>query len=361
MVFIECKSSLVINSKTFHWLTRCSSQLVVMTTTVPSMFSHGTPVIGQECSPLLHSVMASRMEYYDSQMLNRDCENAIQLYSKVAKDINGLVSLNAAAKLKKFLLTFGTDSVQADIMRDLQHAARLYDKAELAGRDYARKARNCAEENILVANGVLQGKQYYTPQDVLDAFEDMVDGLLEEYNQVITKHNDVVDRMSEISNKAGRAKVRAQREVREAEDGIVRHAPLAAPFVGAVECAQQFSNAADNVPAKAVLGFLGAIAGVVKGAITSVLIVPMAVNIADRAKYQKMTEEFEELVKELDNVENIISNHRELLTKINGPVKNLSQKYKKINGRKELRPAMLHRIVLESNNLITACDNYLQK
>ncbi|KAL9968506.1 hypothetical protein ACROYT_G020607 [Oculina patagonica] len=102
--------------------------------------------------------MASRIGYYDSQMLHRDCENAVH--------------------------------------RDLQHAARLYDKAELAGREYARKARNCAEENILVAKGVLQGKQYYTPQDVLDAFEDMVDGLLKEYDLVITKHNVVVDLMA---------------------------------------------------------------------------------------------------------------------------------------------------------------------
>ena len=294
-------------------------------------------------------------------MLNRDCENVIQLYSKVGNHIRSLASLNAAAKLKKFLQTFGANSDEAEIMRDLQNAACLYDKAELAGRDYARKARNCAEENILVANGVLQGKTYYQPEDIIDAFEDMVDGLLEEYGVVEQKYNVVVDRMALISNKAGKAKVRAQKGLKDAEDGIVRHAPVAAPFVGAVECAKLFSSAADNIPAKAVLGFVGAIAGTVKGAITSALLVPMTLNIADRVKYQEITEELEELVKELNTVEYIIKEHRELLTQINRPVKNLSQKYKSIKGRKELRPAMLDRIVKESKDLISACDNYLRK
>lgn len=294
-------------------------------------------------------------------MLNRDCENVIQLYSKVGNHIRSLASLNAAAKLKKFLQTFGANSDEAEIMRDLQNAACLYDKAELAGRHYARKARNCAEENILVANGVLQGKTYYQPEDIIDAFEDMVDGLLEEYGVVEQKYNVVVDRMALISNKAGKAKVRAQKGLKDAKDGIVRHAPVAAPFVGAVECAELFSSAADNIPAKAVLGFVGAIAGTVKGAITSALLVPMALNIADRVKYQEITKELEELVKELNTVEYIIKEHRELLTQINRPVKNLSQKYKSIKGRKELRPAMLDRIVKESKDLISACDNYLRK
>lgn len=227
--------------------------------------------------------MASR--YYDSETFNIDCENVVQLYSKVGKHIQSLGSLNASAKLNKFLMNFGACG-DGGIIRDLQNAACLYDKAELAGRNYARKARSCAEENILVANGVLQGKKYYRPEDILEAFEDMVDGLLQEYDEVTTKYNVVVDRMAQISYNAGRAKKRARKELTEAEDGIVRHAPVAAPFVGAVEVAKQFSSAVDNVPGKAVLGFIGAIAGTIKGAITSLLIVPMAVNIADRAKYQ---------------------------------------------------------------------------
>lgn len=87
----------------------------------------------------------------------------------------------------------------------------------------------------------------------------------------------------------------------------------------------------------------------------------MVLNIADSVKYQNMTKEFEELLKELDKVGYIIKEHRELLTQINGPVKNLSQKYRSIKGRKELRPTMLDRIVKESKDLITACDNYLRK
>lgn len=328
-----------------------------------SLVSLDTPVLQQlsEKIPLLLSIMASRIGYYDSQMLNTDCENAIQLYSKVGKHIQSLASLNAAAKLKKFLTTCHAESQGAEIVKDLQNAACLYDKAELAGRDYARKARSCAEENILVANGILLGKKYYRPEDILEAFEDMVDGLLEEYSVVITKHDVVVNLLMDISSKAGRAKVQAQKEATEAKKGIARHAPLAAPVVGAVEGAELFSSAVDNVAGKAVLGCVGAIAGTVKGAISSALILPMVLNIADSVKYQNMTKEFEELLKELDKVDYIIKEHRELLTQINGPVKNLSQKYRSIKSRKELRPTMLDRIVKESKDLITACDNYLRK
>ena len=294
-------------------------------------------------------------------MLYTDCENAIQLYSKVGKHIQRLSSLNAAAKLKKFLLTTCAESQGAEILKELQNAACLYDKAELAGRDYATKARSCAEENILVANGILQGKKYYRPQDILEAFEDMVEGLLQEHEVVMEKHNVVVTLMTGISSKASRAKVEAQNKATEASKGIVRHAPVAAPLVGAVEGAELFSSAVDNVPGKAVLGFVGALAGAVKGAISSVVIIPMAINVANSVKYRNMTEEFEELVKELSEVDYIIKEHWELLRQIKGPVKNLSQKYKKIKDRKELSPAMLDRIVKESTDLITVCDNYLRK
>ena len=252
--------------------------------------------------------------------------------------------MNAAVKLKRFLMTTCAESQGAEILKDLQNAACLYDKAELAGREYAIKARSCAEENILVANGILQGKKYYGPEDILEAFEDMVGGLLEEYEVVITKHNVVVNLMMNISSRAGKAKAQALNEATEATKGIARHAPVAAPFVGAVEGAELFSSAVDNVPGKAVLGLVGALAGAVKGAISSVIILPMAVNIANRVKYQKMTEEFEELVKELNQVEYIIKEHRHLLMQI-----------------KELSPVMLDRIVKESKDLITACDNYLRK
>ena len=328
------------------------------------MVSRDTPVLHQlsESTPLLMSIMASLSGFYDSHMLHTDCENAIQLYSKVGKHIQRLSSLKAAAKLKKFLMTTTcAESGGAEILKRLQNAACLYDKAELAGREYARKARSCAEENILVANGILEGKKYYQPQDILEAFEDMVDGLLKEYDVVITKHTVVVQLMNGISSEAGRAKVRAQNEVTEAEKGIARHAPVAAPFIGAVEGAELFSSAVDNVPGKAALGFLGALAGAVKGVISSVIFVPMAVNIANSVKYRNMKEEFEELLKELSEVEYIIKEHRDLLSQINQPVKSLSQKYKSIKGRKELRPAMLDRIVKESKDLITACDNYLRK
>ena len=300
--------------------------------------------------------------YYDSHMLYRDYENAIQLYSKVGKHIQRLSSLNAAAKLKNFLMTKSSaESKGAEILKELQNAACLYDKAELAGREYARKARSCAEENILVANGILEGKKLYRPEDILQTFEDMVNGLLEEYNVVTTKYGVVERLMNGISSKAGRAKVQVQNEATEAKKGIVRHAPVAAPIVGAVEFAELFSGAVDSAPGKAVLGFVGALAGAVKGAISSVILVPMAVNIADSVKYRKMIEEFEELVKELNEVEYIIKEHSDLLTQINGPVKNLSQKYRSIEIRKELSRAMLDRILKESKDLITACDNYLRK
>ena len=172
----------------------------------------------------------------------------------------------------------------------------------------------------------LKERNTIDPKISLKQFEDMVDGLLEEYQVVTTKYGVVEGLKNGISSKVGRAKVQAQ----------------------TVEGAELFSSAVNSEPGKAVLGLVGALAGAVKGAISSVILVPMAVNIANSVKYQNMTEEFEELVKELNEVEYIIKEHSDLLTQINGPVKNLSQKYRSIKGRKELSLAMLDRIVKES-------------
>ena len=74
-------------------------------------------------------------------MLYTDCENARQLNSKVGKHIQRLSSLNAAAKLKNFLMTKScAEPKGAEILKELQNAACLYDKAELAGKEYAREA-----------------------------------------------------------------------------------------------------------------------------------------------------------------------------------------------------------------------------
>lgn len=294
-------------------------------------------------------------------MLDSDCENAIQLYSKMGKHIQSLASLNGYTKLKTFLKKWFDPNSDDSIVKDLLHAASLYDKAELSGRDYARKARSFAEENKLVANGVLEGKKHYGPEDVLEAFEDMAEGLLKEYGNVIKKYDGVVARMTEISLKAGKAKELTHREVEDARKGIVRHFPIAAPFVGAVEWGNKFSGATDSVPLKAVLGLVGAIIGTIKGAISSVLVVPLVSNIVNHDKYKQMTKDLGELEKELEKVESTIKEHRELLAKINGFVDNLSEKYKKIKGRKKLSPAKLDLIVAESKKLITACDNYLSK
>ena len=302
--------------------------------------------------------MASQIGYYDSEMLNTDCEDAVKLYGKMGEHIRSLASLNANAKFKSFLHKWFSGS-SAEILKDLERAAQLYDEAELSGRNYARAARNFAEENILVADGILEGKKHYGPEDMIETFEDMVNGLLEDYNEVITKYNKVVDLMAQISGKTGRAKDRTQLEVREAEDGIVRHAPILGPFVGAAEGAVFLAKTVDNIPMKAVLGFVGAIAGTIKGAISSALIVPMVYNITERAKYEELNKELDELASEVGKVEFVIKNHRELLIEISSPVKNLSQKYKSIKGRKTLRIATLDRIKKESNELIKACDRYL--
>ena len=306
--------------------------------------------------------MASRSGYYDSQMFDRDYESAMQLYSTMGQQIQSLSSLNAASKLNKFLKDWlGANAEKAQLVDNIKKAAQLYDKAELAGRDYARRARNFAQENILTAEGVRSGKKHYSPEDVLEAYEDMATGLLEEYELVIKSYNTVVHLLRDVSHSAKSAEEKAERGLVDAEDGIVRHAPIVAPFVGAVECAEAFSDVVDSVPMKVFLGFAGSIVGILKGAISMALIVPMVVNIADKAKYKKMMEEFNNVAKELERVEFVVKEHRELLAKINGPVKNLSHKYKSIQGRKELRVPMLDRIINESKDLIAACDIYLLK
>ena len=305
--------------------------------------------------------MASRRGYYDSQMFDRDYDTAMELYSRVGHQIRSLASLNAASKLNKFLRDWlGANAEKAQLVENIKKAAQLFDKAEFAGRGYVRRARNFAEENILTAQGVLSGKKHYSPEDVLEAYEDMATGLLEEYELVVEKYDRVVALLQGISHSARNAEARAQTALVEAKDGIVRHAPIVAPFVSAVECAEAFSEAADELPMKVFLGFAGAIGGLIKGAISSALFVPMFVNIADKHKYKRMMEEFNDVAKELERVESVVKEHRELLSKINGPVKNLSHKYKSIRGRRELRVSMLDRIINESRGLIDACDIYLQ-
>ena len=302
--------------------------------------------------------MASQIGYYDSEMLNTDCQNAVKLFSKMGEHIRSFASLNANAKFKSFLHKWFSGS-SAEILEDLERAAQLHYEAEVSGRNYARAARNFAEEIILVADGILQGKKNYSSEDMIETFEEMVYGLRKNYNEINAKYNKAVELVAKISGKAGRAKNRTQLEVREAEDGIVRHAPILGPLVGAAEGATFLAKTVDNIPMKAVLGFVGAIAGTIKGAISSALIVPMVYNITERAKYEEMTKELDELASEVGKVEFVIKNHSFLLDRINGSVTNLSDKYKFIKDRKRLGSGTLDRIKNESNNLIKACDCYL--
>ena len=105
-------------------------------------------------------------------------ENAVTLYGAVANDIRKLArSVNISSQLNEFLNVLATLRNRNPHMRqEIKSVVLKFQQLELEARRYVELAKSYAQENIYVAQNVLNGVRYYDPESILQNFKETAEG-----------------------------------------------------------------------------------------------------------------------------------------------------------------------------------------
>ena len=111
-------------------------------------------------------------------------ENAVTLYGAVANDIRKLArSVNISSQLNEFsngLATLRNRNPQ--MLQEIKSVVLKFQQLELEARRYVELAKSLAQENIYVAQNVLNGVRYYDPESILQNFKETAEGLDKAFN-----------------------------------------------------------------------------------------------------------------------------------------------------------------------------------
>ena len=105
-------------------------------------------------------------------------ENAVTLYGAVANDIPKLArSVNISSQLNEFSNVLATLRNRNPHMRqEIKSVVLKFQQLELEARRYVELAKSYAQENIYVAQNVLNGVRYYDPESILQNFKETAEG-----------------------------------------------------------------------------------------------------------------------------------------------------------------------------------------
>ena len=112
-------------------------------------------------------------------------ENAVTLYSTVVNDIRKLapVSVNISSQLNEFSNELATlRNRNPQMLQEIKSVALKFRQLELEARRYVELAESFAQENIYVAQNVLNGVRYYDPESILQNFKETAEGLDKAFN-----------------------------------------------------------------------------------------------------------------------------------------------------------------------------------
>ena len=112
-------------------------------------------------------------------------ENAVTLYSTVVNDIRKLapVSVNISSQLNEFSNELATlRNRNPQMLQEIKSVALKFRQLELEARRYVELAKSFAQENIYVAQNVLNGVRYYDPESILQNFKETAEGLDKAFN-----------------------------------------------------------------------------------------------------------------------------------------------------------------------------------
>ena len=139
-------------------------------------------------------------------------ENAVTLYGAVANDIRKLArSVNISSQLNEFSNVLATLRNRNPQMRqEIKSVVLKFQQLELEARRYVELAKSFAQENIYVAQNVLNGVRYYDPESILQNFKETAEGLDKAFKVVLDQHGKIEWDISSIRSQATAAGQRAR-------------------------------------------------------------------------------------------------------------------------------------------------------
>ena len=111
-------------------------------------------------------------------------ENAVTLYGTVANDIRKLapVSVNISSQLNEFSNELATlRNRNPQMLQEIKSVVLKFRQLELEARRYVELAKSFAQENIYMAQNVLNGVRYYDPESILQNFKETAEGFDKAY------------------------------------------------------------------------------------------------------------------------------------------------------------------------------------
>jgi len=100
-------------------------------------------------------------------------EKAVTLYGTVASDIRGLARYgNISRKVIEFSNEYSSlQNANPQILQNIKTVAEKYQQLDLETRKYVEQTKTFAQDNIRVAQNVLNGAQYSKTESILKYFK----------------------------------------------------------------------------------------------------------------------------------------------------------------------------------------------
>lgn len=297
--------------------------------------------------------------------LCQDYKSTVELYGKLGDQIQELSTLAISKKLMGIKHQFSlVPNSDPQILQKISEVVGIYQVIENEAEHYVRRARNFAKENHLIAEYVKEGKRFYDPMALLENFDKTAKRLDESFTVVINKHSECINDLSTISDQVQGKRDEAKKLSNQAGiDGICLM-PVVGMLAGPAIKASQFADKESHPFGKVLAGCAGFVGGIIAGALsTAMLGAPMALAFSDEEKFTQLSREYERIKVFLEQFDNLVSRHKDLLTEIRSRVSMLPDKYKDVKetleSGEELKKREIDLFQVACNNIIEACNNYL--
>ena len=190
-------------------------------------------------------------------------QNAIDLYCELVKELREFSCLHISDKLIAFFNGYSNfQNRNPEMVRKIEEVAIKYQEIEVKAQKYVAKAKDFAQGNKILAQNVLDGKQDYRPESILENFKQTAKDLDEAFTAVIEKHLEVERSIEGIADQAKDAGRQAGRLATNADQNVFCNVPVAGVVVAPGVKAVQWVNQVDHPVAKGFAGLAGFVAGI---------------------------------------------------------------------------------------------------
>ena len=279
-------------------------------------------------------------------------DNAVTLYGTVANDIRKLArSGNISSQLNEFSNVLATlRNRNPQMLQEIKSVVLNFQQLELEARRYVELAKSFAEENIYVAQNVLNGVRYYDPESILQNFKETAEGLDKAFKAVLDKHGEIEWDISSIRSQATGAGQRARVLASKANTNMLCRTPvLGVVLAPAVRTAES--------------GLVGLVKGIVESVGSTVLLgVPAIAAAEERDKLKQLERMYSSIAAFMENFMQLVKGHKDLLTTISARVGVLPGEYEVLEKTYKERTLKLYKIDLFKEKcvgIVRACDEYL--